>query len=100
MLYSKFHSLARSNSFDFGLVEEDPIVHLPIITTFAFELEVVESGLEILRMEFNEGSNKLKTASSKMYLDKYAYDLVRDLIDKKTVKYMRGDLVIDIKIAL
>ena len=61
-VYSTFHNLARKNSFDFGLMDEDPVGHLPVITSFAYELEVVESGLDILWLKLPKDSNKLKIA--------------------------------------
>ena len=92
----KFHRLARKHSFDLGLATEDPVSHLPIVTTFAFQLDIVESRLKILWMKFNTGPTKLQTASSQMYLDKDLFDSVRGMIDEETAQYNNQYFVIDL----
>ena len=79
-----------------GLATEDPASHLPIVTRFAFQINIVESRLKILWMKFNTGSTKLQTASSQMYLDKDLFDSVRGMIYEKTAQYNNQYLVIDL----
>ena len=97
-IYSTFHRHARKSSVDFALVDVDPASDLPVINTFVYEVNIEDDGLDILWLKLRKGSSELKTASTQIFLDEYAYNQMKDLITEKTKHYLTNFFIVDVDV--
>ena len=86
-LYSHFHQHARQNVFDTGIVtqdpDEDPLLSVPILVFFAFEMNVDVPNLQILWTQYESSSVQAQAAQNQMILNKKIYLRVRDTIEER-----------------
>ena len=86
-LYSHFHQHARQNVFDTGIVtqdpDEDPLVSVPILVFFVFEMSMDVPTLQILWTRYESSSVQARAAQNQMILNKSIYLKIRETIEER-----------------
>ena len=82
-IYSHFHNKARKNAFTIGLVNQDPNHDTPIMSLFAFEMDVEAKELTVLWNRKRSSSADLKSAGVQAILDKNIFKGLQSTVQKR-----------------
>ena len=86
-IYSYFHQNARKNAFDIGVVTQDPnsdpLVSVPILVLFAFEMNVNVSKLQVLWLKYESSSTHAKSAQNQVVLNKKLFQSLQDTVETR-----------------
>ena len=95
--YSYFNRNARKNAFDIGVVTEDsnadPLVSVPILVLFAFEMNVDVSKLQVLWLTYESSSTRVKSAQNQIILNKKIFERVQGIVESRLEDRLQNYIV-------